>query len=61
VGHNANPTERAAWLDNMFLPQDAFDWALNAVVVRRGAQVKLIDAGLDPELNLPRAGSSCRD
>jgi len=42
----------------MFLPQDAFDWALNAVVVRRGAQVILIDAGLglDPELNLPRAG-----
>ncbi|MBB3233351.1 MBL fold metallo-hydrolase [Phyllobacterium endophyticum] len=58
LGHNADPTERAAWLDHMFLPRDAFDWALNAVVVRSGAQVILIDAGLglDPELNLPRAG-----
>lgn len=46
------------WLNDMFLPQDAFDWALNAVVVRSGKQTILIDAGLglDPELNLPRAG-----
>lgn len=58
LGHNVDAAERAVWLDNMFLPQEAFDWALNAVVVRSGAQVILIDAGLglDPELNLPRAG-----
>jgi glyoxylase-like metal-dependent hydrolase (beta-lactamase superfamily II) len=42
----------------MFLPQDAFDWALNAVMVRSGGKTILIDAGLgsDPNLNLPRAG-----
>jgi glyoxylase-like metal-dependent hydrolase (beta-lactamase superfamily II) len=42
----------------MFLPQDAFDWSLNAVLVRSGGQTILIDAGLglDPDLNLPRAG-----
>jgi glyoxylase-like metal-dependent hydrolase (beta-lactamase superfamily II) len=58
LGHNVDAAERAVWLDNMFLPQEAFDWALNAVVVRSGSQVILIDAGLglDPELNLPRAG-----
>jgi glyoxylase-like metal-dependent hydrolase (beta-lactamase superfamily II) len=58
LAHNAEPTARAAWLDHMFLPPDAFDWALNAVVVRSGAQTVLIDAGLgfDPDLNLPRAG-----
>ncbi|MGF6178705.1 MBL fold metallo-hydrolase [Ensifer sp. 4252] len=58
LGHNADPAVRAAWLNDMFLPQDAFDWALNVVVVRSGAQTILIDAGLglDPDLNLPRAG-----
>ncbi|MEH2503746.1 glyoxylase-like metal-dependent hydrolase (beta-lactamase superfamily II) [Bradyrhizobium sp. AZCC 1578] len=57
LGHNADPADRAAWLkDN--LPQDAFDWALNVVVVRSGGKTILIDAGLgsDPDLNLPRAG-----
>ncbi|HML29857.1 MAG TPA: MBL fold metallo-hydrolase [Hyphomicrobium sp.] len=55
---NAEPAVRAAWLKNMFLPRDAFDWALNAVVVRSGNQTILIDAGLgsDPDLHLPRAG-----
>lgn len=55
---NAEPDTRAAWLDNMFLPRDAFDWALNAVVVRSANQTILIDAGLgsDPDLHLPRAG-----
>lgn len=55
---NAEPAVRAAWLDDMFLPRDAFDWALNAVVVRSGNQTILIDAGLgsDPDLHLPRAG-----
>lgn len=55
---NAEPDVRAAWLDDMFLPRDAFDWALNAVVVRSGNQTILVDAGLgsDPDLHLPRAG-----
>ena len=58
LGHNAAPTVRAAWLKDMFLPQDAFDWALNVVVVRSGGRTILIDAGLglDPDLHLPRAG-----
>jgi len=62
LGHNADPAARAAWFDEMYLPRDAFDWALNAMVVRSGAQTILIDAGLgtDPDLNLPRAGQLVR-
>src|ERR1700754_2180039 len=58
LGHNADPAARAAWMHDMFLPPDAFDWALNAVLVRSGSKIILIDAGLgsDPNLNLPRAG-----
>ncbi|WP_027546539.1 MBL fold metallo-hydrolase [Bradyrhizobium sp. WSM2254] len=58
LAHNAAPAEREAWLHDMFLPQDAFDWALNAVMVRSGDKTILIDAGLgsDPNLHLPRAG-----
>ncbi|MGL9619940.1 MBL fold metallo-hydrolase [Bradyrhizobium sp. U531] len=58
LAHNADPAVRAAWLNGMFLPQDAFDWALNAVMVRSGDKTILIDAGLgsDPDLHLPRAG-----
>ncbi|GEP07596.1 MBL fold metallo-hydrolase [Methylobacterium oxalidis] len=58
LGHNAEPADRAAWLKDMFLPPDAFDWPLNAVLVRSGEQTILIDAGLglDPDLHLPRAG-----
>ncbi|MBB4272871.1 MBL fold metallo-hydrolase [Rhizobium mongolense] len=58
LAHNADPAVRAAWLDDQFLPQDAFDWPLNAVVVRSGEQTILLDAGLglDPNLHLPRAG-----
>jgi glyoxylase-like metal-dependent hydrolase (beta-lactamase superfamily II) len=58
LGHNADPAVRAAWLRDMFLPPDAFDWALNVVVVRSGGKTILIDAGLgsDPDLHLPRAG-----
>ncbi|HWB20362.1 MAG TPA: MBL fold metallo-hydrolase [Phycisphaerales bacterium] len=54
---NAEPADRAAWLQEMFLP-DTFDWPLNAVVVRSGGRTILIDAGLgaDPDLNLPQAG-----
>ncbi len=56
--HNADPAVRTAWLENMFLPPDVFEWALNVIVVRSGGRTILIDAGLgaDPNLNLPRAG-----
>jgi len=58
LAHNADPSLRGAWLDEMFLPPDAFDWPLNVVLVRSGGQTILIDAGLglDPDLHLPRAG-----
>ncbi len=58
LGHNADPASRAAWLNDMFLPPDAFDWALNAVLVRSANRTILVDAGLggDPDLHLPRAG-----
>jgi glyoxylase-like metal-dependent hydrolase (beta-lactamase superfamily II) len=58
LGHNADPAVRAAWLKDMFLPPDMLEWALNAVVVRSGGRTILIDAGIgvDPGLNLPRAG-----
>src|SRR3546814_702911 len=58
LAHNADPAVRAAWLDDMFLPPDAFDWPLNVLVVRSGDQTILVDAGLgfDPDLHLPRAG-----
>ena len=62
LGHNADAAERAAWLNHSFLPQDAFDWALNVVVVKSGGKTILIDAGLgaDPDLHLPRAGQVIR-
>ena len=58
LGHNADPAVRAAWLEDMFLPPDVLEWALNVVVVRSGGRTILIDAGLglDPDLHLPRAG-----
>ena len=36
LGHNADPAVRAAWLEDMFLPPDVLEWALNVVVVRSG-------------------------
>lgn len=62
LAHNVDASVRAVWLDDMFLPPDAFDWSLNVVVVRSGGQTVLIDAGLglDPNLNLPRAGQLIR-
>src|SRR5262249_659564 len=58
LGHNADPAVRAAWLEDRFLPPDMLEWALNAVVVRSGGRTILVDAGIgvDPGLNLPRAG-----
>jgi len=55
-------SERAEWFDEMYLPQDAFDWALNVMVVHSGERTILIDAGLgmDPDLQLPRAGQLIR-
>ncbi|RVJ24169.1 MBL fold metallo-hydrolase [Sinorhizobium medicae] len=62
LGHNAALADRETWLGDMFLSKDACDWALNVVVVRSGAQTILIDAGLglDPDLNLPKAGQLVR-
>ncbi len=54
---NADPAVRAAWLDDMFLPPDVLEWALNVVVVRSGGRTILIDAGLGAEFpDFPRAG-----
>lgn len=54
---NADPAARGEWLDERFLSKEAFDWALNAVVVRSGDQTLLIDSGLGEEYpDFPRAG-----
>src|SRR5687768_10138523 len=60
LGHNADPAVRAAWLTDKFLPPDMLEWALNVVLVRSGDRTILVDAGLgmDPDLNLPRAGKT---
>jgi len=62
LGHNVSAAERAPWFKEMYLPPDALDWALNVMVVRSGNRNILIDAGLgmDPDLNLPRAGQLIR-
>jgi glyoxylase-like metal-dependent hydrolase (beta-lactamase superfamily II) len=56
LGHNVDPAVRAAWLEDMFLPPDVLEWALNVVVVRSGGRTILIDAGMGAEFPLPRAG-----
>src|SRR6201994_3709278 len=57
LGHNVDPAVRAAWLEDMFLPPDVLEWALNVVVVRSGGRTILIDAGMGAEFpDLPRAG-----
>lgn len=54
---NVAPAVRAAWFGDMFLPPDKFDWPLNVMVVRRGAQTILVDSGLGNAFpNFPRAG-----
>ncbi|WP_243747968.1 MBL fold metallo-hydrolase [Mycolicibacterium sp. CBMA 226] len=55
---NADPDVRAAWLDNMFLPADSLALPLNQVVLRRGDQTILIDAGVGDDYHdfTPRAG-----
>lgn len=57
LAHNADPAVRAAWLKEMFLPPDAFDWALTVVLVRSGGRTILVDAGMGAEFpDLPKAG-----
>ncbi|MCD1598186.1 MBL fold metallo-hydrolase [Rheinheimera aquimaris] len=57
LGTNVDPAVRAVWFENMFLPPDQFDWALNVLVVRSGNQTILVDAGLGGQFpGFPRAG-----
>ncbi|MGY4223227.1 glyoxylase-like metal-dependent hydrolase (beta-lactamase superfamily II) [Bradyrhizobium sp. USDA 4503] len=57
LAHNAEPAVRAAWLKENFLPPDAFDWALNVVVVKSGGRTILVDAGMGTEFpDLEKAG-----
>src|ERR1700752_4102119 len=57
LGHNVDPAVRAAWLEDMFLPPDVLEWALNVVVLRSGGRTILIDAGMGAEFpDLPRVG-----
>src|SRR5262249_19903075 len=57
LAHNADPTVRAAWLKDMFLPPDVIEWALNVVVVRSSGRAILIDAGMGAAFpDLPRVG-----
>jgi glyoxylase-like metal-dependent hydrolase (beta-lactamase superfamily II) len=54
---NVDQDIRAAWLKDMFLPLEAFDWPLNVLVVRSGDQTILVDAGLGGQFpGFPRAG-----
>ncbi|WP_229724118.1 MBL fold metallo-hydrolase [Oxalicibacterium solurbis] len=54
---NVAPADLAIWLDDNFLPQEAYDWPLNVMVVRTGDQTILIDAGLGAQFSgFPRAG-----
>ncbi len=54
---NADPADLANWLDRMYMPPDAFDWPLNVMVAKSGAQTILIDAGLGGQFpGFPRAG-----
>jgi hypothetical protein len=56
LGHNVDSAVRAAWLEDMFLPPDVLEWALNFVVVRSGGRTILIDAGMGAELLVTRTG-----
>src|SRR5262252_8429834 len=57
LAHNADPSIRAAWLEDMFLPPDVIEWALNVVVVRGSGRTILIDAGMGAAFpDLPRVG-----
>src|SRR5262245_13742371 len=61
LGHNVDPAVRTAWLNDMFLPPDVLEWALNVVVVRSGSRTILVDAGMGMEFpDLPRSGRVVR-
>src|SRR5215470_16090420 len=61
LGHNVDPAIRTAWLNDMFLPPDVLEWALNVVVVRSGDRTILVDAGMGMEFpDLPRSGRLVR-
>ena len=44
LGHNVDPAVRAAWLEDMFLPPDVLEWALNVVVVRCDHNTRILQA-----------------
>src|SRR5258707_7459649 len=57
LGHNIDPAVRAAWLEDMFLPPDVLERALNVVVVRSGGRTIIVDAVVAadvPDLTLDR-------
>jgi glyoxylase-like metal-dependent hydrolase (beta-lactamase superfamily II) len=54
---NVDRETRTAWFKDQFLGPDAFDWALNVLVVRSGDRTILVDAGLGGQFpGFPRAG-----
>lgn len=56
---NAAASDLSNWLGDMHYPQEAFDWPLNVLVVRSGAQTILVDAGVGAQFpGFPRAGQS---
>src|SRR5215467_5839875 len=42
---NAEPAALKAWLDDSFLPLEAFPWGTNVVVIRSGGRTILVDSG----------------
>lgn len=56
---NADPAARAAWFKDMYLGPDAFDWALNVLVIRSGEQIILVDAGLGGQFPGFRVPGNC--
>jgi len=54
---NVSAETRTAWFKDQFLGPDAFDWALNVLVVRTAGKTILCDAGLGTQFpGFPRAG-----
>ena len=57
LGHNVDPAVRKVWFDDMFLPPDVLEWALNTVVVRSGGRTILMNSGIGGAFpDLRRAG-----
>lgn len=54
---NVDQATRTDWFKHQFLGPDAFDWALNVLVVRSGDQTILVDSGIGGQFpGFPRAG-----